>query len=114
MTHDLHPRQLTWAALLGQWMQFAQSALALPDDAMGRAGRAAVADIIGLQAVTMALHEAHELPVDERSLGLDRARILVASHTDSLQRIFAAGPLPPLILELIDDAHAAIAQVESI
>jgi hypothetical protein len=32
----LHPDALTWAGLLGQWLDFARASVALPDDAEGR------------------------------------------------------------------------------
>lgn len=106
-------QRLTWAALLGQWVRFAQSALALPDDAEGRAWKAAVPAIIALQAVCMALRDAHRLPPDERALGLDRARILLEKHSAELHRLFANGPLHPMLRELIADAELAIRDVAS-
>jgi hypothetical protein len=101
-------RLLTWAALLGRWMEFAQTAVALPDDADGRAWKQAVPAIIGLQAVTMALREVNDLPNDERALGLDRAEILIERHADELHRAFAGGGLHPMLTELLDDARAAL------
>lgn len=113
MTTDFDARKLTWAALLGRWVEFARSALALPDDAPGRALRSAVPDIIGLQAVTMALGEAGELEPDQRALGLDRARVLIERHTRHLRKLFEDGGLPDKLAELIDDADAAVRQVEA-
>lgn len=107
----LHPEQLTWAALLGRWIEFAQSAVALPDDATGRAWKQAVPPIIGLQAVTMALGEVDELAADQRALGIDRANILIERHTHELLDAFAVtdtSQLHPMLIELIADAHAAL------
>jgi hypothetical protein len=112
MSTDFDARKLTWAALLGRWVEFARSALALPDDATGRALRSAVPDIIGLQAVTMALGEADELEPDERALGLDRARVLIERHTRNLGALFEGDSLPVRLAELIDDANAAVRRVE--
>jgi hypothetical protein len=101
------PRKLTWAALLGRWITFARSAVALPDDAHGRAWKAAVPDIIGLQAVAMALGELDQLPADERALGLDRAQILVDRHTRNLSTLFA-DDLHPMLRELIQEAQESL------
>ena len=82
------PRKLTWAALLARWVNFARSAVALPDDAQGRAWKSAVPDIIALQAVTMALGELDQLPTEERALGLDRAQVLIDRHGQNLRSLF--------------------------
>ena len=49
--NDKNSKKLTWAALMGRWVDFAQSALALPDTAEGHAWKQAVPAIIGLQAL---------------------------------------------------------------
>ncbi|MDH3583292.1 MAG: hypothetical protein OER86_03670 [Phycisphaerae bacterium] len=103
---------LTWVALLGQWVDFARSALALPDDADGRAWRSAVPDIIGLQAVTLALGQVGQLPADERALGLDRARLLIEQHSRRLAAAFDEKPLHPRLEELIADASRTLAGAE--
>ncbi len=95
---------LTWAALLGRWIEFARSAVALPDDADGRAWKQAIPAIIGLQAVCMALREVDDLPADERALGLDRADLLIQQHTAELHAAFDRLSLHPMLIELIDDA----------
>ena len=106
------PRQLTWVALLGRWVDFARSALALPDDAVGRAWKTAVPEIIGLQALTMALKEADQLPADEQALALDRARLLMEGHKARLHSLF--GPsLHPMLEELLQDAHHAIIRLQT-
>lgn len=104
----LDPHKLTWAALLGQWVEFARSAVALPDDADGRKWRAAVPDIIGLQAVTMALRELDQLPENERALGLDRARILIHRHSAALHDLFNPEPLHPMLRDLTAEAEQAV------
>jgi hypothetical protein len=106
----LEPQKLTWAALLGRWVELSQGALALPDDARGRAWKAAVPDIVALQAVAMALGEAGQLDAEQRALGLDRARLLVEKHAGHLTALFTPAALHPMLAELIADAEAAIAQ----
>ncbi len=96
-------KDLTWAALLGRWIEFARSALALPDDADGRAMRRSVPDIIMLQAVFFALAEVDDLPDDERALGLDRAQVLISKHTTAIHEHWADLDLPDDIAELIAD-----------
>lgn len=117
----LRPHQLTWAALLGRWLDFAKSALALPRDAVGEALRQSVPDIIMLQAVCCALQGLADLPADERALGLDRAELLIDKHAAALRQRWAdgpdsarsaTGPLPPQLLELIDDARANLAAAQ--
>lgn len=110
------PHKLTWAALLGRWVDFARSAVALPDDAEGRAWREAVPEIIGLQALAMALGEAEQLDAGELALALDRARILCRHHTDRLNELF--GPdrrdWHPMLRELAQDAEQAIHDAEQL
>ena len=60
-------RAMTWAALLGKWTEFAQSALALPDDDEGGRLREAVPAIIGLQAVTHVTMQATPTPIKTSS-----------------------------------------------
>jgi len=109
---DFDPHKLTWAALLGRWVTFARSAVALPDDAQGRAWKGAVPHIIGLQAVTMALGEADQLAPDQRALGLDRARVLIERHTTALDMLFDGQTMHSMLRELIDDARTAVAKVQ--
>lgn len=98
--------------LLSRWTEFAQSALALPDDAEGRAWKRIVPDIIGLQAVTMALNEADDLPADERALAVDRSRVLVDRYSGHIRDAFADKPLHPMLEELVLDAWSAVKQAE--
>jgi hypothetical protein len=75
---------LTWAALLGRWIDFARSAVALPDDTAGQAMRDCVPDIIMLQAVYFALKHLQDLDSQEKALGLDRAQVLITKHTNAI------------------------------
>lgn len=107
------PRKLTWAALLGRWVAFARSAVALPDDAQGKAWKAAVPDIIGLQAVAMALGELDQLAPTELALGLDRAQILIDRHSHNLRTLFPAD-LHPMLREMIEEATHALTAARSV
>ena len=105
------PQQLTWAALLGRWIEFARSAVALPENEDGSRMRASIPDIIMLQAVSMSLQHLRELSAAERCLGLDRATILVEKHERSLEKRWGADQ-PDGLVELIADAKHALAQAE--
>ena len=83
---DYDPQALTWAAMLGRWVDFARSSVALPDDAEGRKLKASVPDLIQLQAVWFALQHLDDLPPDERALGRDRAGVLITRHTRLRER----------------------------
>jgi hypothetical protein len=102
--------RLTWAVLLGGWVEFARGALALPDDPAGRALRGSVADIIALQAVWFALQHLDELDADERALGVARAEVLIERHADTVARRWRGTKLPGELAALIDDAKAALAK----
>ncbi len=106
---SLRPHALTWTALLGKWVEFAQASLALPRDAEGDAWRASVPAIINLQAVTFALSEVGELPEDERALAMDKAEILVDRSARELGAIWRNSALPAMLIELIGDAQTALA-----
>lgn len=101
--------KLTWAALLGRWIEFARSAVALPDDAAGQAMRDSVPDIIMLQAVYFALEHLGDLDRGERALGLDRAQVLISKHTNAIHDRWSDLPIPAGITELIDDAGRRLA-----
>ncbi|MCK4873144.1 MAG: hypothetical protein KAS72_10500 [Phycisphaerales bacterium] len=113
MTQELNPTRLTWAALLGRWIEFARAAVALPDDDQGTRWKASVAPIIDLQAVTMALGQLDDLPDDERALGLDKAEILIRRDASVLGEIWRDAPLPAKLTELLDDARQALRQAQS-
>lgn len=101
---ELNPLQLTWAALLGRWVEFARSALALPQDQEGGRLRQSVADIIMLQAVWFALQHLEDLSPDQRALGLDRAAVLLERHARALERRWSGSELPAQLRELVRDA----------
>lgn len=103
----LHPERLTWSVLLGRWVSFARSAVALPMDGEGGRMRDAVPEMIGLQAVWFALEQMDELASDERALGRDRARVLIDRHAGALRRLWGGDALPGELEELIGDAESA-------
>lgn len=104
-------RAMTWAALLGKWTEFAQSAVALPKEDEGGRLREAVASIIALQAVTHALGELSDLEADERALGLDRAEMLIRRHAGEVNRIWRGHEIPGGVRELVEDARLALGLV---
>ena len=106
----LKPDKLTWAVLLGKWVDFARSALALPDDEQGRKLRDSVTDIITLQAVWFALQHLDELDAAQRAVGIDRAELLIEKHSGALQTRFGDG-LPEQLLTLIGDAQEQLEKV---
>lgn len=108
--HDeaLQVDQLTWAALLGRWLDFARASVALPRDAEGQRWKASVAPVITLQAITFALGQLSDLAEDERALGLDRAELLLRQESGRLNQTWRGEPMPPLLLELMNDAAGAL------
>lgn len=103
------PSDLTWPALLAHWTAFAQSSAALSKSAEGERWRSAVAPIIGLQAVTFALGDLDRLRLPgERAAGLDKAEVLVRTHTGALHALWREEGLPDEIVSLIHDASAAL------
>ncbi len=105
---SMESTKLTWVALLGGWMQFARAAVALPDDAEGRAWRASVPAMIGLQAVCMAMRTLDQLPPDEQALGVDRSRVLLEQYLRKLHEHHGGRPFHPKLEELVNDAERAI------
>lgn len=110
----LYPDRLTWAVLLGRWVEFARSAVGLPDTAEGTRMRESVPDIIMLQAVWFALDHLEDLDTPERSLGLDRAQVLIEKHTTALQERWQNTPMPALLKELINDARDQLAKAADV
>jgi len=102
-------QKMTWAALLARWVEFARSALALPDDEDGNRMRQSIADIITLQAVWFALAEINQLNNKERALGLDRAEILIEDHSRALMDRWQ-DQLPQALVQLISDARQRLAE----
>ena len=97
----------TWAVLLAGWVEFAQGAVALPEDATGRAWKDSVAPAIGLHAIAMALGELHTLDRDERTLAMDKAELTIKQHARELREAWGAEPMPEALHELVDDAQYA-------
>ncbi|MBL4701851.1 MAG: hypothetical protein JKX85_11405 [Phycisphaeraceae bacterium] len=106
---DVH--KITWTALLAQWVAFARSAVALPDDPQGRRIKACVPDLIMLQALWFALQHVDELSPDQRALGFDRAAVLIDRHVQQLTDRWHPAPLPQRIEQLITDAQQLLAKV---
>lgn len=104
----LHPERLTWAALLGRWIDFARSSLALPTTGEGKKLRESVPDIVMLQAVWFALQDVAKLDASERALARNRAAVLIDKHTAAMEKRWPKGKLPEQLRELIADAHAAL------
>jgi len=112
MMTRLNTDAMTWTALLNKWVEFAQASLALPDDAEGRRWRESVAPIITLQAVRFALDELDRLPRDERSVGLDKAEVLIEQAVAELSETWRGEVLPDMIEEIEEDAIRALEQAE--
>lgn len=103
--NPLDAHRLTWAALLGSWVEFARSAVALPDDQQGRRLRESVPDLIMLQAVWFALQHMDQLTADEQALGRDRAGLLIDMHEQQLRQRWQPEILPEQVEQLITDAR---------
>jgi hypothetical protein len=110
---SMQPERLTWTALLGRWVQFAQASLALPRDAEGDRWRQSVPSIIALQAVTFALADLDRMAGEERSVAIDKAEILVRDHVRLVERIWSSDAVPMLIRELCQDAGRALQAAEN-
>lgn len=108
------PHRVTWSALLGKWTDFAKSAVALPTEGEGGRWRRAVAPIVGLQAVTHALGELGELTEpSDRASALDRAELLIRTHTKELHEIWSGLDLPAELIEVLEDAAGALVLASS-
>jgi len=97
----------TWASLLAGWVQFAQSAVALPEGEEGDRWRASIAPAIGLHALSMALAELHTLDPAERPLAMDKAEIGIKEHASGINTAWISEPMPESLSELINDAKSA-------
>ena len=97
----------TWASLLAGWVQFAQTAVGLPDDADGDRWRESIAPAIGLHALAMALAELHKLDPAERPLAMDKAELGIKQHASELNSAWSAEPMPESLIELIEDAKSS-------
>jgi len=109
----LNDDALTWSALLGGWIEYARSTLALPDDgAAGSAMKETVSDVVMLQAVWFALRDLDRLAPSQRALGLDRAALLVRRHTDAIKQAWAGLEMPEAMVDLLRDAREQLAACE--
>ncbi len=100
---------LTWAALLSRWTDFAKASLALPKTQEGDRWRAAVPDIIALQALTHALDEVDFITAPgERAVAIDLAEIQFRTHATNLHQLWGDEPLHEELLELVAAARLAI------
>ena len=106
----LRPDSLTWTALLGQWIDFARASVALPQDAESERWRRSVPAIITLQAVTFALADLDRLSATERALARDKAELLISGSAAELRSIWGGQPMPASLLEIGEDARAALAR----
>ena len=104
----LHADRLTWAVLLGRWVDFARGAVGLPGNTEGTRMRESVPDIIMLQAVWFSLQHLHELAPPERALGIARADVLIEKHELELRQRWSKR-LPEKIAELIAEAREKLA-----
>ena len=104
----LHPETLTWTALLGKWIEFAQVSVALPGDAEGEKWKQSVVPVINLQAVTFALAELNDLPEADRHLARDKAEILINDNAGKLSELWGKTQLSTSLQEIIADAKAAL------
>ena len=99
----LEPDRLTWAVLLARWTDFARSAVALPETGESGLVRQSVTDIITLQAVWFSLRQMDELEPAEQALGLNRAGVLIARHSEAIRSRFQHQPLPEDLQSLLND-----------
>ena len=97
----------TWATLLAGWVQFAQSAVALPKDEQGERWRESIAPTISLHAHAMALGEIDTIDPVERPLAMDRSELGIKEQIATLNQVWRSEPMPESIIELIEDAKDA-------
>ena len=98
---------ISWSTLLAGWIQFAQTAVALPKTEEGQRWKDSVAPTIGLHALAMALGEIDKVDPDERPLAVDKAEIGIKAHVGELNTIWRSEPMPEAIIDLIEDAKQA-------
>lgn len=110
----LQVRGLTWSVLLARWVEFAQAAVAWPDEGEGSAWRASVPDVIQLQALWFALGEAEQLPPEEKALARDRAAVSLAQHRGRLVRAWGSeAAVPAGIVEMVADVQQRLAELDA-
>ena len=110
MTEAFQPEFVSWAALLGRWMEFAQASAALPSTREGDQWRASVSPMITLQAVTFALSEMEQVAVSDRMLGWDRSEMLCDEAIEQLDQVWGPGA-PPELMEVVEQAESALVDV---
>ena len=111
MTEPLHPNSLTWAALLGRWLDLAAASTALTEEQDGPRWRLSLSSLVTLQAIVFALEEFDQLPRGEQPVALDRSEVLVNDARMQLEETW--GPaMPAALQEALDDAEAAIDAIE--
>lgn len=98
---------ISWSTLLAGWIQFAQTAVALPKTEEGQRWRDSVAPTIGLHALAMALGEIDKVDAEERPLAMDTSELGIKEHVAKLNEIWRSEPMPESIIELIEDAKEA-------
>ncbi|MEE2720097.1 MAG: hypothetical protein VX727_09965 [Planctomycetota bacterium] len=112
MTAPLHPESLSWAALLGRWLDLAAASTALTDAQHGPQWRASIPSLVTLQAVVFALGEFDRLDEDERPVALDRSEVLVDEARTQLEECWPDG-LPEVLADAITDARDAVDELET-
>lgn len=105
----IEPVKLTWAALLGHWVDVSRAAVALPEDADSQRLKRLLPDVIMLQAVWFSLQHLDELDAAERALGLDRAAVLIDRHERAIREAWGDAEPPDALRELIADARQQLA-----
>ena len=106
MDREKNTDGLTWSILLGRWVEFAQSAVSLPETGPAGRYRRSVAPLITLHAVTHALGELDLLSPEDRPPATDRAEILIRRSEHELEAIWVDPP--PEIAVFVTDARAAL------
>lgn len=99
---------LSWAALLAHWTELAAAARAWPGQSQGAQWSASVPHLIRLQAIAMALGEIGLLPAAERPLARDLAAVGLSQAAAGLDGVWRGEPMPDSILEVLEDAWAAL------
>jgi len=111
MTEPLHPNSLTWAALLGRWLDLAAASTALSEEQDGPRWRRSLPSLITLQAIVFAMDEFDQLPREEQPVALDRSEVLVNEACVQLEETWGTD-MPLSLQEAINDAEIAIAATE--
>lgn len=97
---------VTWAGLLGSCVEFARSAITLPESGEAGKFRRSVPAIISLHAVAHALADLDRLTQDDIPLALDRADMLIEEAAGELLSIWGDDVPEALAPFLIDAVEA--------